>query len=127
MKNILLSLILAVTIIAVPALAVQPAFAADPTQSAKQEACAAVNSEAGGSCTADNTLGKVIAHIINIVSVIGGVAAVIMIMIAGLKFITSSGDAQSVSSAKKTLIYAIVGLVVIGLAQAIVHFVLKSI
>jgi hypothetical protein len=49
----------------------------------------------------------------------------VMIMIAGLKYITSSGDASAVKSAKDGLLYAIVGLVVVALAQTIVRFVLS--
>jgi hypothetical protein len=47
-----------------------------------------------------------------------------MIILGGLKYITSGGDAQKVASAKSALIYAIVGLVIVALAQAIVRFVL---
>jgi hypothetical protein len=57
---------------------------------------------------------------INIVSYIIGIAAVIMIIISAIKFTTSGGDSNSVSSAKSTLIWAIVGLVVAVLAQVIV-------
>ncbi|MDB5163819.1 MAG: rane protein of unknown function [Candidatus Saccharibacteria bacterium] len=64
--------------------------------------------------------------IINVFSLIVGVVSVIFVIIGGLKYITSSGDAGNVSSAQKTIIYALVGLVVVALAQIIVRFVLAK-
>jgi len=82
---------------------------------------------ASGPC-ADNQsterLNNLIKTIINIVSVVVGVVAVIMIVFGGLKYITSGGESSNVSSAKNTIIYAIIGLVVVALAQFIVRFVL---
>lgn len=80
-------------------------------------------------CAATDTSGNfsaLIKRIINIFSIIVGVIAVIMIVIGGLKYITSGGESSNVSSAKNTIIYAIVGLVVVALAQFIVRFVLSS-
>jgi cytochrome bd-type quinol oxidase subunit 2 len=71
-------------------------------------------------------LNKIISTVINIVSIVVGVVAVIMIVFGGLKYITSGGESSNVSSAKNTIIYAIVGLVVVALAQFIVRFVLDK-
>jgi hypothetical protein len=76
-----------------------------------------------GSATKVNSL---IADVINILSVVVGVVAVIMIIIGGFKYITSSGDSNNVASAKNTIIYAIVGLIIVALAQVIVRFVLGA-
>lgn len=65
-------------------------------------------------------------NVVNIFSVIVGIIAVIMIIFGGFKYITSGGDSGNVSGAKNTLIYAIVGLIIVALAQFIVHFVLKT-
>jgi uncharacterized membrane protein len=62
--------------------------------------------------------------VINVFSWIVGVIAVIMIIVGGLKYITSGGDSGNVSSAKNTILYALVGLVIVALAQFIVRFVL---
>lgn len=51
--------------------------------------------------------------------VLGGIS-VIMIIIGGIKFATSAGDASGVSSAKNTILYAVVGLVVALMASGIV-------
>lgn len=66
------------------------------------------------------------ANIVNIFSIIVGIVAVIMIIYGGFRYITSGGDSGSVGNAKNTLIYAIVGLIIVALAQLIVHFVLSS-
>lgn len=71
-------------------------------------------------------LNGIIKLVINIFSLIVGVVAVIMIIIGGLKYITSSGDSGNVSGAKNTILYAVVGLVVVALAQFIVRFVLTK-
>lgn len=62
-----------------------------------------------------------------IISIISGVIAVIMIMVSGFRYITSGGDAQKISSAKNTLVGAIIGLVVIVLARVIITFVLSKV
>lgn len=53
-----------------------------------------------------------------------GVVAVIVIVISGFKFTTANGDQAKVASAKNTILYAVIGLVVAMLAQAIVIFVI---
>lgn len=63
---------------------------------------------------------------VTILSIIAGIIAVISIMIAGLKYITSQGDAAQVSSAKRALIYAVVGMIVVGVSQVLVRFVLAK-
>lgn len=63
---------------------------------------------------------------INIILWVVGVAAVIVIIVAGLKYVTSSGNPSAVSSAKTTILYAVIGLVIAVTAYAIVNFVLKS-
>lgn len=63
---------------------------------------------------------------INIFSVVIGFIAVVMIIISGLRYITSAGDSNAVNGAKNTLLYAVVGLVIVALAQVIVRFVLSK-
>ncbi len=64
--------------------------------------------------------------VVDIFSVVVGIISVIMIIYAGFRYITSGGESGSVSSAKSTLIYAIIGLVIVVLAQLIVHYVLGT-
>lgn len=57
---------------------------------------------------------------------ITGAISVIMIVIGGLKYVFSAGDSAGVQSAKNTILYAIIGLVVTLFAQVIVSFVLSK-
>ena len=63
--------------------------------------------------------------IINVFSVIVGSISVIMIIVGGFRYITSAGDSNNVSGAKNTILYAIVGLIIVAFAEIIVQFVLQ--
>jgi hypothetical protein len=76
---------------------------------------------------ATNSINDTIATVINILSVIVGIVAVIMIIYAGFRYITSAGNEQNIATAKRTLIYAIIGLIIVALAQVIARFVLRSV
>lgn len=82
--------------------------------------------DAGGTGTGNQDLGNTIKWIVNLILYIVGVAAVIMIIIGGLRYVLSSGDQSSVKAAKDTILYAVIGLVVAILAYAIVNFVLGA-
>ena len=73
-----------------------------------------------------NTFNDVLATTINIISVIVGVIAVIMIIFGGFRYVTSGGDGTKVTSAKNTILYGLIGLVIVALAQIIVRFVLEQ-
>jgi quinol-cytochrome oxidoreductase complex cytochrome b subunit len=61
---------------------------------------------------------------LNLVYYVTGIVAVVVIIIAGIMYITSAGDQNSITRAKNMLLYAIVGLVVIVLAFTITQFVI---
>ncbi|MBQ8985550.1 hypothetical protein IJ076_03370 [Candidatus Saccharibacteria bacterium] len=65
-------------------------------------------------------------QITNVVLYIVGVIAVIMLIIGGIKYVVSGGDAKKVTDAKNTVLYAIIGLIISFLAFAIVNFVITS-
>ena len=69
---------------------------------------------------------SLITTIINIFSVVVGIVAVIFIIYGGFKYITSGGDSGNVTGAKNTILYAIIGLIIVALAQFIVRFVLAK-
>lgn len=52
------------------------------------------------------------------------IIAVVMIIVGGIKYVVSNGDASKITSAKNTVLYSVVGLVVALLAYAIVGFVI---
>jgi hypothetical protein len=126
MKKFLIGTVMALTLLLGSGLAASPALAA-PTDAAKDNVCQGV-SGTGSNCGAGGAeLSTVMKAVLNIMSVIAGIAAIIMIVVGGLKYITSEGDAQAVSSAKRTIIYALVGLVVVAAAQTMVRYVLKKV
>lgn len=65
----------------------------------------------------------VINNVINAALVFSGVIALILIIYSGIKYITSRGDQTAIESAKKTLTYAIIGLIVIFLSFFIVNLI----
>lgn len=99
----------------------------------KNELCGGANlSLSTGDCSPPgenptNKLNDLVAVIINVLSIVIGIVAVIMILWGGLKFITSGGDSGQVASARQTILYAIVGLLIVAFAQVFVRFVLNRV
>lgn len=60
--------------------------------------------------------------VMNILLFIIGAIAVVMLIIGGIRYVVSSGDQNAVTSAKNTILYAIIGLIVAFLAFAAVNF-----
>ncbi len=92
---------------------------------------ALLNPDGGGCADADidaagTDIESIISTGIDLFSLVVGIIAVIMIIIGGVKYITSGGDAGNVTGAKNTILYAIIGLIVVALAQTIVFFVLNK-
>ena len=75
----------------------------------------------------EEEISGLIEDVVNILSLIVGTVCVIMIIIGGFKYVTSNGDSNNVSSAKNTILYAIIGLVIVALSQFIVRFVLARV
>ncbi len=135
MKSALV-VIASLVVIGVPALVPAAAFAASDQVGSGLNCGANLDlstaGQAGSSCSqptvdAGNKLNNILTLVVNIFSLIVGVVAVIMIIVGGLRYITSGGESSNVSTAKNTIIYAVVGLVVVALAQFIVHFVLAKV
>ena len=66
-------------------------------------------------------------HLLNIFLAVMGALALLMVVIGGFRYTIASGNSDSVSEAKRMIIYSIVGLVVIALAGSIVNFVLDKV
>jgi len=64
--------------------------------------------------------------ITNVLLFIIGAISVIMLIIGGIRYTVSGGDSGAITTAKNTILYAIVGIVVALLAFAVVNFVLGS-
>lgn len=122
MKNIKQIIISAALVFGVAGLAVPTtAGAVDVFQE-----CAGKTDTAVCKDTKGETVGKIVTPLVNTLLFILGAISVIMIIVAGIRYTTSGGDASSVTAAKNTLMYSIIGLVVAILAFAIVNFVLKA-
>jgi len=67
-----------------------------------------------------------ITSILNIVLSIMGALALLMLVIAGLRYTIAQGDATKVADARRMITYTVVGLVVIAMAATIVNFVLNK-
>jgi cytochrome bd-type quinol oxidase subunit 2 len=72
----------------------------------------------------DDTVSTTITNVINILLFIIGAISVIMIIVGGIMYAVSAGDATQTGRAKNTILYAIIGLVVAFLAYAIVNWVI---
>lgn len=68
----------------------------------------------------------IVKDITNKVLLVVGVVAVIMLIIGGIRYMTSGGDSKKVTDAKNTVLYAIIGLIIVILSAAIVNFVTNT-
>jgi len=84
-----------------------------------------------GSCVVNGvaTLGCVwivLQNLINALIALSGVVALFFIIWSGISMITSQGDQEKLASAKKTLTFAIIGLVFILLSFVLFNFILST-
>ncbi len=84
-------------------------------------------------CNTDGTTNPVsgsdgiISKAINIFSFLTGAASVIMIVVGGVKYMTAGGESSKVTSAKSTITYALIGVVLFLLSRAILTFVINKV
>jgi hypothetical protein len=95
-------------------------------------ACGSNLSTTEGDCqdetaTGTEKLQNIVTAVVNLFSIVVGIVAVIMIVVGGFKYITSGGDSGNITSAKNTIVYAVIGLVIVALAQFLVKFVLNKV
>ena len=64
--------------------------------------------------------------VLNILAFVGGVIAVIVLIVQGLRLVTSGGNSKVATEARNGIIYVIVGLIIIISAQNIISYVLNS-
>jgi hypothetical protein len=77
--------------------------------------------------TAQSALGRILSVIVQtLVFIVGGIS-VIMIVIGGLRYVTSAGDPNTTKGAKDTILYAVIGVIVAIIAQGLVTFVLSRV
>lgn len=144
MKKLFLSIFTVLCLFA-PAAALQPAYAAfdafeiacdatlDDPNTPGNEAKPAPTDSSVCSDNAPNAANPltgdqgIILKAVRIITMITGIASVIVVIFAGIKYITSNGDSNTISSAKSTMLYAIIGVVISVMSQAIILFVINRI
>lgn len=126
--KILLASILSFVALLLPAV---PVLAADDVFN---QACDAAGADA--TLCADNDQGQsvgnnslfggngILTKVARFIAIIAGIAGIVLIMIGGFKYITASGDPTNINSAKNTILYALVGMVIAAITQSIVSYVL---
>ncbi len=105
------------------------AFAYNPLQTACQSGTLTQNSTACDSNGSSNPLtgpNGVLKRVSLIIATLAGIAAVIIIIIAGLQYITSSGDPQKAASARSAIIGAVVGLLIIAASETLIVFIVSK-
>lgn len=122
---LVLALLLATLVPAAHAAAYDPFGAfkgTDCSGDAKSSALCSTNGK-------DNVTGTtgILRKVTALIALLAGVAAVILIIISGIEFVTSGGDSNKVATARSALIGAIVGVVIVAFAQAMLEFVLKGV
>lgn len=131
-KRIILGVVSAL-LLAVAAFTPAVAFAADTTPNLQTNlGCGATfTTEVNANCSNATKTGAgkvqgIVTTIVNFISIVVGLIAVIMLIFGGLKYITSGGDSGKAASARTAIVSAIIGLVIVALAQIIVQFVLNK-
>lgn len=101
-----------------------PVFASPATDACTGIKAANPSAECSDAANATSSFGGIIKTIINVLSIVVGAASAVMLVIGGFRYVISGGDSNAVSGAKNTILYAIIGLVIVLFAQVIVAFVL---
>ena len=127
MKQRLAIIITLVVTMMTPLLAHTVAYAA-PT-AASEAICEGVNDGSGVTSCTDNSSGLAVSNVIKgairIFQAVIGIISVFTILIGGMNYITSGGDAGKTKTARDRIMYAVIGLVIVGLAEIIVQFALN--
>ena len=71
----------------------------------------------------NDTIIKIVNGILGVI----GLVAVVMVILGGIQYMTSAGDPGKVKKGKDTILYGLIGLVIVGLAFAIVNFVIGNV
>ena len=124
MNKLKIAILAVLSVVTLSGASLTPAYAAACNDA---KSCIQVGVDAAGGTNTKTTVGDLIKTIVNALLFILGAVAVIMIVIGGIRYTTSNGDASHVKAAKDTILYAVVGLVVAMLAYAIVYWVVVNI
>jgi hypothetical protein len=124
MKKIIITVVAIISMLNIVGLG-QAAYAS----SSSSIVCSGVSQINGTGCdsgSSGSSIDTILVFILRFISAIAGFVAVIMIIVGGLRYITSGGNSEKINQAKNTILYVVIGLVVVVLAQVIVKFVLNK-
>lgn len=79
----------------------------------------------GSTSNSEQEVNNLITKIINIFSWVVGVTSVIMIIYGGFAFVTSAGNSEKAARARSIILYALIGIVIVVVAQVLVRFVIS--
>jgi len=99
---------------------------ADPSTSTNPIQDGANCGQANGTATNLFAQGGIFQIASNTLIFLVGAVAVIFLIIGGLRYVISNGDSKNVESAKNTILYAIIGIVVAIISFALVNFVINA-
>ena len=77
------------------------------------------------SADTQTNVNNIVNTIINVFSWLVGIVAVIMVIFGGFRYITAAGDTTKTKTAKDTILFALIGIIIVALAQTIVKYVLN--
>ncbi len=87
--------------------------------------CTGTNADTAVCKGKSDSVGGLMKTVINTLLFLIGIVSVVVVIIGGFMYVTSTGDASNVTKARNTITYALVGLAIAFLAYAIVNWVLK--
>ena len=107
---------------------VQPAYV---NAVGKEDICAGLDA-AGGTSSCNTPAGgatveSTVKTLVSIFSWVVGVISIVMVIVGGFQYVTSGGDSGKVTTAKNTIMYALIGIVIVALAQLMVNYVLAKV
>ena len=126
MKRIFIYVMLSIGLLSPTMTLVAPPAYASTKEELKKGACLGdAACEASTSASTKSSVDNIINTIINVFSWVVGLVAVIMVIFGGFRYVTAAGDTTKTKSARDTILYALIGLLIVALAQTIVKYVIS--
>lgn len=97
--------------------------AATTQTEAKSKICESLGSTDCAPVGGERTVPGIVQVAVNLLSWIVGIAAVFAIIFGGFRYVTALGDSSKISSAKDTILFALIGIAVVAMAQILVRFI----
>jgi uncharacterized metal-binding protein len=126
MKRIITLVALLCTLVALPLASASAVDVLQPVCKTNGAPTVCKENQAGSNTNPIVGPSGIVTHVMQILAVFVGIAAVVAIVISGAMLVFSGGDANKAATARRALMYAIAGLIVAALAQSIVLFVLSK-